>query len=102
MKSIKAQGLKALESLQDLDRDDLLEALALKRRNPPGAALEGLGIFFLGALVGLGFGLAFAPKAGADLRNELGDGLRRKADELTRMEAPAGASGPFRPGSSPT
>jgi hypothetical protein len=100
IKSIKAQGLKALESLQDLDRDDLLEALALQRRNPSGAALEALGIFFIGALVGLGFGLAFAPKAGAELRNELGDTLRRKADEIGRLDEPAGLPGSFRP--SPT
>lgn len=98
---MKTQGLKALESLQDLDQDDLLEALALQRKDPPGAVLGGLGIFFMGALVGLGFGLAFAPKAGASLRSDLGETLRRKADELTSPEEQGGASGPLRPARSP-
>lgn len=102
IKSIKSQGLKALESLQDLDRDDLLGALALQQRNPSGTAMEAFGIFFLGALVGLGFGLAFAPKPGAALRSELGETLRRKAGELAPLDEASGSAGPFRSSSSPT
>jgi hypothetical protein len=41
-----------------------------------------IGIFALGCLVGAGIGLAFAPKSGEEFRSELGDRMRRKADEL--------------------
>ncbi|GAC1336140.1 MAG: hypothetical protein NVS2B9_09850 [Myxococcales bacterium] len=102
IKKIKSQGLKALESVQDFDRDDLLEALALQERNPPGAILGGFGIFLLGALVGAGLGLAFAPKAGKELLSDLGEAARRKADELANLDGPGGSPEPLRSSSSLT
>jgi gas vesicle protein len=36
-------------------------------------------------LVGAGIGLAFAPKSGDELRNELGDKVRRRAQELQQQ-----------------
>ena len=71
--NIKRSGLKALKYLQDIDRDDVLEALGLQeRRSGVATTLGTIGIFALGCLVGAGIGLAFAPKSGDELRNELG------------------------------
>jgi len=83
---IKKSGLKALKYLQDIDRDDVLESLGLQqRRGAVASTLGTLGIFVLGCLVGAGIGLAFAPKSGDELRNELGDKVRRKAQELQQQ-----------------
>jgi hypothetical protein len=83
VKDIRKQGLKALKYLQDIDKDDVLEAIGLEERSSAWAsALGTIGIFALGCLVGAGIGLAFAPKSGEDFRSELGDRMRRKADEL--------------------
>jgi hypothetical protein len=81
--NIKKSGLKALKYLQDLDRDDVLDAIGLQeRRSGWTTAFGSIGIFALGCLVGAGIGLAFAPKSGDELRNELGDKVRRKAQEM--------------------
>jgi hypothetical protein len=80
---LRKRGLKALKYLQDMDKDDVLEALGLEERSSGWTtALGTMGIFALGCLVGAGIGLAFAPKSGEDFRNELGDRMRRKADEM--------------------
>jgi len=80
---IRKRGLKALKYLQDIDKDDVLEALGLEERSSSwSTALGTIGIFALGCLVGAGIGLAFAPKSGEEFRSELGDRVRRKADEL--------------------
>lgn len=83
MKDIKKQGLKAWKYLNDIDRDDVLDYLGLEERSSPWVtALGTIGIFALGCLVGAGIGLAFAPKSGEEFRNELGERMKRKADEL--------------------
>src|SRR5438094_8666090 len=83
VKDIREQGLKALKYLQDVDKADVLEAIGLEERSSAWASgLGTIGIVLLGCLVGAGIGLAFAPKGGEELRNELGDRMRRKADEL--------------------
>ena len=77
------QAKKILASLGDMDKDDWLEKVGLQERDSAwGTALSTIGIFTLGAIVGAGLGLAFAPKAGEDLRNEIGEKVRRKASEL--------------------
>src|SRR5918912_4620157 len=92
--NIKKSGLKALKYLQDLDRDDVLEAMGLEeRRSGWTTAFGSIGIFALGCLVGAGIGLAFAPKAGDELRNELGDRVRRKAQEMQQGGEQGGAFG---------
>jgi hypothetical protein len=84
--NIKRSGLKALKYIQDLDRDDVLETLGLQERRSGVATTFGtLGIFALGCLVGAGIGLAFAPKSGDELRNELGDKVRRRAQDLQQQ-----------------
>ena len=83
VKDIRKSGLKALKYLQDIDKDDVLEALGLEERTSPWASTFGtIGIFALGCLVGAGIGLAFAPKSGEEFRTELGDRMRKKADEM--------------------
>ena len=84
--NIKRQGLKALKYLKDIDRDDVLDAVGLQERSPWSTAFGTIGIFALGALVGVGVGLAFAPKTGEELRGQIGDTVRRKANELAPME----------------
>ena len=80
---IRKKGFKALKYLQDIDKDDVLEAIGLEQRSSAWtSALGTIGIFALGCMVGAGLGLAFAPKSGEDFRSELGDRMRRKADEL--------------------
>lgn len=82
-KDIRKQGVKALKYLQDIDKDDVLEALGLEERSSAWATTFGtIGIFALGCLVGAGIGLAFAPKSGEEFRTELGDRMRRKADQM--------------------
>ena len=62
---------------------ELMAKIGLEERSSGwSTALGTVGIFALGCLVGAGIGLAFAPKSGEDFRNELGDRMRRKADEL--------------------
>ncbi|HUJ25573.1 MAG TPA: YtxH domain-containing protein [Myxococcales bacterium] len=86
VKDIRKQGLKALKYLQDIDKDDILEAIGLEERSSAwSSALSTIGIFALGCLVGAGIGLAFAPKSGEEFRNELGERVRRKADEMNEQ-----------------
>lgn len=83
VKDLRKRGLKALKYLQDIDKDDVLEAIGLEQRGSPWAnALGTVGIFALGCLVGAGIGLAFAPKSGEEFRSELGERMRRKADAM--------------------
>lgn len=83
VKDIRKQGLKALKYLQDIDKDDVLEAIGLEERSSAwGTAFGTIGIFALGCLVGAGIGLAFAPKSGEEFRSELGERMRKKADEM--------------------
>jgi hypothetical protein len=83
VKDLRKRGLKALKYLQDIDKDDVLEAIGLEERSSPWAsALGTVGIFALGCLVGASIGLAFAPKSGEEFRSELGERMRRKADEM--------------------
>ena len=83
VKDIRKQGLKALKYLQDIDKDDVLEALGLEERSSAwSTAFTTIGVFALGCLVGAGLGLAFAPKSGEEFRTELSDRMRKKADEM--------------------
>jgi hypothetical protein len=85
-KDIRKQGMKALKYLQDIDRDDVLEAIGLQERDSAwGTAFGTLGIFALGCLVGAGLGLAFAPKSGEEFRGELSEKMRKKADQMNEF-----------------
>ena len=84
---IRKKGLKALKYLQDIDKDDVLEALGLEERSSIWSSAFGtLGIFAIGCLVGAGIGLAFAPKSGEEFRSELGERMRKKAEEMGEFQ----------------
>ena len=80
------QAKKAYEqiaALKDIDREDVLDYVGLQDKPSVwSTAFSTVGIFVLGALVGAGLGLAFAPKPGAELRNDVSDRLRKRAEEL--------------------
>lgn len=71
--------------------DDLLHWLGLQqRRNAADITLGFLGSFALGTLVGSALALLFAPKAGNELRQDLGDRIgqatQRMAEQLKTTE----------------
>jgi len=85
--NVKKSGLKALKYLQDIDRDDVLDLIGLQERRSAWTTTFGsVGIFALGCLVGAGIGLAFAPKAGNELRTDIGEKVRKKAQEMQQSE----------------
>jgi len=91
--NVKKSGLKALKYLQDIDRDDVLDLIGLQERRSAWTTTFGsIGIFALGCLVGAGIGLAFAPKSGEEFRTELGERMRKKADEMGVTEQFQGRS----------
>ena len=61
-----------VKNVKNLHADTILEALGLERRHEGLATvIPTLGIFSVGILVGAALGLAFAPKAGTDLRTDV-------------------------------
>ncbi len=69
-----------MERLKNIDKDEILEALGLQAK-PSGWGIVGsaLSMFGIGLLVGVGLGLAFAPKAGTELRQDIVDRVRGRA-----------------------
>ena len=72
--------------------DDMLHWLGLQqRRNAADVTLGLLGSFALGTLVGSALALLFAPKAGDELRRDLGDRIgqatQRVAEQLKTTES---------------
>lgn len=70
--------------MKSFNTDQILDALGLERHNPYAMVGQAIGLFGLGILVGSALGLAFAPKAGGELRNELVgrfDDLRTRFNE---------------------
>lgn len=60
--------------LKKLDTDEILSAIGLERQSSAIASvLPTIGGFGIGILVGACLGLAFAPKAGNELRNDMAD-----------------------------
>lgn len=81
------QGTKAMgmlkDRIDDIDVDDLLQRIGLRRRSSGWATFFGsLGVFAAGALVGAGVGMLFAPKAGTELRSDVAGKLRSGAETL--------------------
>jgi hypothetical protein len=74
------------KDLKKMDREDVLHRLGLEEHTPTSDFLGGLGLFAVGLLVGAGLGIMFAPKPGAEIRNQLGETIRnrtgRAADDL--------------------
>jgi hypothetical protein len=86
------------KDITDITTDDVLSALGLQTRRSTGDyLLPALGIFGVGLLVGAGIGLLFAPKAGYDLRQQIGSRIRRRraVDESEQdLEASSPGNGP--------
>jgi len=67
-----------LQDVKNLEKDDVLAMLGLQARESGTARLLGaLGTFGVGILVGAGVALLLAPKAGRELRHDIGRKLRR-------------------------
>ncbi|HEX9290628.1 MAG TPA: YtxH domain-containing protein [Anaeromyxobacteraceae bacterium] len=64
--------------LRKLDRDDVLHRLGLEEHTPTSDFFTSLGLFAVGVLVGAGLGIMFAPKPGAEIRNQLTDTIRNR------------------------
>ena len=75
-------------------KDDIADALRqlTGRSNPPGHLLAGLGIFAAGILAGAALAILFAPKPGAELRQEIGARVGGFRDKLTKTEEGAAES----------
>jgi hypothetical protein len=61
-----------------VDRDALLRGMGLEQRSPAGDFLTGLGLFSVGVLMGAGLGLMFAPSAGGEMRQRMGERWRNR------------------------
>jgi hypothetical protein len=79
-----------LRDLKKMDRDDLLELVGLQRASSTDWVAPALTALGVGLLVGTGLGLLLAPKAGADLRNDLRERLRAAQDSLPEPLRTAG------------
>jgi hypothetical protein len=75
----KAMAIRTrdIKKLRNIDRDDVLKWMGLEERTPVGDFFTGLSLFAVGCLVGAGVGLLFAPKRGAEMREQVGGALRR-------------------------
>jgi len=72
-------------------KDDIAAALRqlMVRSNPPGHLLAGFGIFATGIVTGAALAVLFAPKPGAELRQEIGTRVRGLSDKIAKTEQPA-------------
>jgi hypothetical protein len=86
-----------MNKLKNLDKDELLEYLGLQtKRTAADWIVPSLTIFGAGLLVGAGIGLMFAPKPGAELRDDLRQRLQGGPDQMAGS-FPATASASERP-----
>ena len=78
-------------------KDGIADALRqlTGRGEPPGHLLAGVGIFAAGLLAGAGLAMLFAPKAGAELRQEIGARVGGLRDKITPTEADTDDSSKF-------
>jgi len=80
------------ETLQDLkaamDRfpttDDALGYLGLSKSEPQQFSIASLGAFTMGIALGAALGLLFAPRAGQELRAQLGEQASGLANDVSR------------------
>jgi YtxH-like protein len=78
-------------------KDDIAGALRqlTGRSNPPGHLLAGFGIFAAGILTGAALAVLFAPKPGAELRQEIGARVGGFRDKIAKTaEGAADSSKP--------
>ncbi len=84
------------KAMKGVDRDDVLNRLGLEEHTPTADFFTGLGLFAVGLLVGAGLGMMFAPKPGAEMRNQLSETIRnrggRMADDMEHQLGMEGAT----------
>jgi gas vesicle protein len=90
-----------IKDLRELDKEDILAALGLAEKPSTTDRLLGtLTVFGVGLLVGAGAALLLAPKSGQELRDALGERLRKfreqaeveEEDEAAEESAEASSS----------
>jgi gas vesicle protein len=89
-----------MKKLMGYDVEDILELIGLQRhRSLLGMLIPAVGFVALGAVVGAGIGLAFAPSSGRRLRQDVSDRLdlildriKSEAQKTRVFNAPASAS----------
>jgi hypothetical protein len=79
------------KTIKGMDREDVLHRLGLEEHTPTSDFFSGLGLFAVGVLIGAGLGVMFAPKPGAEIRNQLTDTIKHRTG---RGEEPRGSSMP--------
>jgi hypothetical protein len=84
-----------MKNLTGYDVDDLLNLAGLERsRSVVGFLLPALGCIALGAAVGAGVGLLFAPSSGRRFRQDMGDRFGQIRERMRRdaQQAQAGVN----------
>ena len=78
-------------------KDDIADVLRqlTSRSNPPGHLLAGVGIFAAGLLAGAALAILFAPKPGAELREEIGARVGGLRDKIANTEEDTDDSSKF-------
>jgi YtxH-like protein len=73
--------------MADISADKVLEALGLQRQGSSDVVAPIVGAFVVGGLIGAGIALLFAPKAGEELRRDIG----KRVDEALGSKEEQGA-----------
>ena len=75
-------------------KDDITDALRqlIGRTDPPGHLLAGVGVFAAGILAGAALAILFAPKPGAELRQDIGARVGDFRDKIAKAEEVGAAS----------
>lgn len=72
-----------MKKLIGYDIEDVLDLIGLERRRSLfGTLVPAVGLVALGAAIGAGIGLAFAPSSGRRLRQEMGDRLDQLRERI--------------------
>jgi hypothetical protein len=83
--------------MADINAETILGALGLQRQGASGVVVPVVGAFIVGGLIGAGVALLLAPKAGEELRRDLGqrvDEALEKNDGLVSEYKKAGKNEP--------
>ena len=78
--------------MADINAEKILGALGLQKQDSSGVVAPVVGAFVVGGLIGAGIALLFAPKAGEELRRDLGrrvdEALESKEDLVSDYKTP--------------
>jgi hypothetical protein len=78
-----------LRNLRNMDKEELLNMIGLEtRRSATDWILPSIGLFTLGAAIGAGIGMLFAPRPGSELRSQ----LRSRAESFANESLGQGQS----------